>query len=361
MDNLTPPQRRAGRPRGLATRAAIVTLAGAVVVGILAMLVLAADVWLLVFAGLLLAVLLSAAADGLSHWSGMPRGASLGVTLAVVVAAVVAGCYALWPSISEQADQLATQLPAAVQDLRGWLADRTWGEWLLGRSDSGDLVEDSSVVSQATGAITVTLSGVGALLVILFVGIYVAAQPAMYHRGARRLVPVRSRERFDQVLHEIVGVLRWWLVGKLLSMALVGVLTTIGLWLLAVPLALTFGLLAAVLTFVPNFGPVLSVVPPALLALADDPRRAAYVVVLYLAIQTVESYAITPLIQRRTVSMPPALTIAAQVALGVLVGAIGVAVATPLTAAAMTAIRLAYVEDFLEGPEATDADAPLRQ
>jgi predicted PurR-regulated permease PerM len=113
-----------------------------------------------------------------------------------------------------------------------------------------------------------------------------------------------------------------------------------------------------VLTFVPNFGPILSVVPPALLALADEPRLAAYVVVLYLAIQTVESYAITPLIQKRTISMPPALTITAQVVLGVMVGAIGVAVATPLTAAAMTAIRLTYVEDFLEGQAASDADVP---
>lgn len=131
-------------------------------------------------------------------------------------------------------------------------------------------------------------------------------------------------------------------------MVLVGVLTTVGLWWLDVPLALTFGLLAAALTFIPNFGPVLSVVPPALLALADDPTRALYVGALYLAIQTVESYAVTPLIQRRTVSMPPALTITSQVVLGVLVGGIGVAVATPLTAAAMTVVRMLYVEDLLE-------------
>lgn len=88
------------------------------------------------------------------------------------------------------------------------------------------------------------------------------------------------------------------------------------------PLALTSGLLAAALTFIPNFGPVLALVPPALLALATDPTQAVYVVLLYLAIQTVESYAVTPLIQRRTVSMPPALTITSQIVLGVLVGAI---------------------------------------
>jgi predicted PurR-regulated permease PerM len=127
-------------------------------------------------------------------------------------------------------------------------------------------------------------------------------------------------------------------------MAIVGVMTTLGLWLLNVPLALAFGLIAAALTFVPNIGPVLSVVPPALLALTDGPWTAAYVVALYLAIQTIESYAITPIIQRRTVSLPPALTITAQVALGLLVGPLGVAVATPLTAVATTAVNVLYVE-----------------
>ncbi len=166
-------------------------------------------------------------------------------------------------------------------------------------------------------------------------------------------MPPAGRDRADAVLVEITSVLRWWLIGKILSMALVGVLTTLGLWWLDVPLALTFGLIAAALTFIPNFGPVLSVVPPAILALADDPKRALYVGALYLAIQTVESYAVTPLIQRRTVSMPPALTITSQIVLGLLVGGIGVAVATPLTAAAMAVGRMLYVEDLLEDGQAT--------
>ena len=345
--------------RGVAARAAVVTLVAAAVVCLGALLIVAAQVWLLIFAGLLFAVLLSAAADLLSRWSGRDRGPSLAIVLVILMTSIIAAAYVLWPSVSEQADQLARELPAAVRELHAWIAERAWGEWLLGRADPKQVVDSTRVVSQATGALMSAVRAVGGLLVILFVGLYVASQPGIYHHGVRRLVPVRARARVDRVLYEVIGVLRWWLVGKLLSMSLVGVLTTIGLSLLGVPLALTFGLLAAVLTFVPNFGPILSVVPPAILALADDPRRAAYVVLLYLAIQTVESYAITPLIQRRTVSMPPALTITAQVVLGVLVGAIGVAVATPLTAAAMTAIRLAYVEDFLEH-DATDADAPSR-
>jgi predicted PurR-regulated permease PerM len=345
-------------PVGLARRTAVVTLVVAATVAMLALIIVAAQVWLLIFAGLLLAVLLSSAADAASRWLPLSRGWSLALVLLAVLLATCAAGFVLWPAISDQAEQLARDLPAAIGEVRTWLTNRAWGEWLLGHADPGRVVQDGAVVSGATGALTATARATGALLVILFVGIYVAAQPELYYRGLRRLLPTRARDRADEVVHEVVGVLRWWLVGKLLSMTVVGVLTTGGLWLLDVPLALTFGLLAAVLTFVPNFGPILSVVPPALLAVADDPRLAGYVIALYLVIQMVESYAITPLIQRRTVSMPPALTITAQLVLGVLVGAIGVAVATPLTAVAMTAIRRLYVEDVLERDGATAASGP---
>jgi predicted PurR-regulated permease PerM len=318
------------------------------ILAVVAVLVLAAEVLLLVFAGLLFAVLLSSIADAIVRISGMSRAVALGLTVLVLLAAAVGTMWSLWPSVSEQADQLAKDLPAALRELRGWVEQREWGRWLLGRAEPDQMADGETIVNQATGVLLTTISALAAALIILFVGLYVAAQPSLYHRGLRRLVPVAGRHRADEVLLEVSSVLRWWLIGKILSMVLVGVLTTVGLWWLDVPLALTFGLLAAALTFIPNFGPVLSVVPPALLALADEPTRAGYVVALYLAIQTVESYAVTPLIQRRTVSMPPALTIMSQIVLGVLVGGIGVAVATPLTAAAMTMVRMLYVEDLLE-------------
>lgn len=337
-----------GNLRLLGTRTAVVAATVLAVGGIVAILILAAEVLLLVFAGLLFGVFLSSLADALARVSGMSRGVALALTALLLLAGTVGTGWALWPSISEQADQLARDLPAAFRELRGWFEQREWGRWLLGRAEPDQMADGGDLVNQATGVLLTTITAMGAAVIILFVGLYVAAQPTLYQRGIRRLVPVAGRHRFDEVLLAVISVLRWWLIGKILSMVLVGVLTTVGLWWLDVPLALTFGLLAAALTFIPNFGPVLSVVPPALLALADDPTRAAYVVALYLAIQTVESYAVTPLIQRRTVSMPPALTITSQIVLGVLVGGIGVVVATPLTAAAMTVVRMLYVEDLLE-------------
>ena len=332
----------------LGTRTAVVVGTALAVVAVFAVLVLAAEVLLLVFAGLLFGVLLSSLADAVVRVSGMGRGVALGLTVLVLLTATVGLVWALWPSISEQADQLAKELPAAIRELLGWFEQREWGRWLLRRTEPDQVADGGALVNQAAGVLLTTISALAALLIILFVGLYVSAQPSLYQRGLRRLVPLAARHRVDEVLFEVTSVLQWWLLGKMLSMVLVGVLTTVGLWWLGVPLALTFGLLAAALTFIPNFGPVLALVPPALLALANDPTQAVYVVLLYLAIQTVESYAVTPLIQRRTVSMPPALTIMSQIVLGVLVGGIGVAVATPLTAAAMTMVRMLYVEDLLE-------------
>ncbi|MGE3179116.1 MAG: AI-2E family transporter [Vicinamibacterales bacterium] len=332
------------RLRFTASRAAVATTAAAAILSALALLALLAQVWLLVFAGLLLAVLLGAAADAVSRGTGLSRGLALTLVLVILVVALGLAGRFLWPSVAEQADELATRLPAAWSELRDWIDDRPIGEWLLGRADPGQVIAPANVVNQATGALMTSATAIGGVLVVLFVGLYVAAEPSLYRGGVRRLLPPAAHPGFDEVSRELGRVLRWWLVGKLLSMSIVGVMTTVGLWLLGVPLALVFGLLAAALTFVPNIGPVLSVVPPALLALVDEPRVAAYVLGLYLGIQTVESYAITPIIQRRTVSLPPALTITAQVALGLLVGALGVAVATPLTAAAMTVVRVLYLE-----------------
>jgi predicted PurR-regulated permease PerM len=138
------------------------------------------------------------------------------------------------------------------------------------------------------------------------------------------------------------------MLGKLAAMIAVGLLTWLGLLALDIPLSLTLALLAALLTFFPNFGPVLSAVPAVLLGLLEGPARAAYVVALYLGVQTVESYILTPLIQRQTLSLPPALTLVAQVVLGTLAGAIGVAVATPLTVVLIVLVTHLYVEDVLE-------------
>lgn len=131
---------------------------------------------------------------------------------------------------------------------------------------------------------------------------------------------------------------------------MIGFFTTIGLWLLDIPLALILGLIAAILTFIPNIGPILALAPAVLFGLTVSPEQALYVTLLYISIQAVESYVLTPLVQRKTIELPRALTLATQVFLGVSLGGLGVALATPLTAVGVVATKMLYVEDGLEDP-----------
>jgi predicted PurR-regulated permease PerM len=130
-------------------------------------------------------------------------------------------------------------------------------------------------------------------------------------------------------------------------MIFIGLLTWIGLSILGVPLALTLGLIAGLLSFIPNFGPILSALPALLLAFIESPRSALYVGGLYILVQLIESNIVTPLIEKETVELPPALTIMFQLSLAVLVGGLGLVLATPLLAVIMVLVQMVYIEDVL--------------
>ena len=138
-----------------------------------------------------------------------------------------------------------------------------------------------------------------------------------------------------------------WLLGKLFSMTVVGVLTALGLWALGIPLIGVLSLLAGLLSFIPNFGPILALIPAVLVALLEGPDQALYVAGLYVLVQAVESNLITPLVQQRLIEMPPALILVAQVLMGTLVGGLGVMLATPVVAILMVLVKMLYIQDGL--------------
>jgi predicted PurR-regulated permease PerM len=331
------------------------------IVAVIAVLLLAAwrgrSVLLLAFAGVLLGVLLCGLTETLRRRTGWRHGIALGVVVALLLALVAGTCWLAAPSISQQVDQLAETLPQAFGDLRGWLGQTRWGQWLLARtpdlqdsltgggSGGGGVAED--VFSRVTGIASTALAALSGVVIVLFLGLYLAVEPRLYTGGLVRLVPKEHRGRAREVLATLYDTLKWWLVARFSSMAVIGVLTWIGLAALGIPLAFVLAVLAAVLTFVPYAGPVLSAIPPALLALADRPMKAVWVLVLFLAIQTIESYLVTPLIERKAVRLPPALTIVMQVLITLLAGPLGLLLASPLVAVGMVLVQTLYVEDAL--------------
>lgn len=305
-----------------------------------------AEVLLLGFAGLLLALFLRGVASWVAKRTPLSERLALaGFCLLLVGLAVVIGFVAS-PEIGRQAEELTQTLPKAVNSLNEKMDDTSWGRALVGKAK--DALDRRDTVTKAGGLLSSTLGAFASLIVLLFLGLFVAFEMPLYKKGALRLVSVARRERIASVLHETATTLQRWMVGKLVAMVVVGVSTSVGLFFLDIPLAITLGLIAALLTFIPNFGPVLSAIPPILLALMQSPIKAIYVIALYVGVQTIESYVLTPLLQKKTVSLPPAVTIIAQVVMGTLTGGIGVVVATPLTVAAVIVIRALYVEDVLE-------------
>ena len=110
------------------------------------------------------------------------------------------------------------------------------------------------------------------------------------------------------------------------------ILAFIGLSILGIPMTLTLALLTGLITFIPNFGAVLSAIPPLLIGLMISPEKALAVMVLYIIVQFLEAHLITPLIQRKTIRMPPVLGIGAQLTMGILFGFLGLLLAAPLMA-----------------------------
>jgi predicted PurR-regulated permease PerM len=308
----------------------------------------AVDVLLLAFAGVLFAVILRSLANLIADHTPLGPRTALAVVVLALLLALGLGGWALAGQIAEQTDQLVVTVPETLRQGADWLRQYSWGEWLLGQAqDPAQLPWPTDLIGNVRSIFSTTAGAVAGVVIVLFLGLYLAIEPRLYIRGLLSLLPPSRRNRGREVLSALGHTLQWWLLSKLLAMVVIGVLTTVGLSLLGVPLALALGLIAALLSFIPNLGPTLATVPTVLLALQEGPVRAAQVLGLYLAIQAVESYMLTPYIERKTVALPPALTLIIQVALGVLVGSLGLILAAPLVAAGLVLVRMLYIEDVL--------------
>ncbi len=290
---------------------------------------------LVLLVGLLLAVALSGPVEAL-HRRKIPRVVASVAIIVSILAVFGLGGYLFVPVFTEQIWQLVSTLPFAFSQLGTWaerLGDRTglpfgdgegpslstlasWGRRILG----GALGLFGSLTTLAFG-----------LVVAIFVPLYLTASPEPVVNWTLRLFPTHRRPRAREVLSIMRGSLLRWLKGRLLSMAMIGVLWTGALYLIGIPGALFLGILAGLLEFVPYVGPVVSTLPPVVLALAGDPTDVLWVLLSYLLIQQVEGFLLTPLIEGRVASLHPAVVIVTVTLAGAAFGFLGVLLAVPTT------------------------------
>jgi predicted PurR-regulated permease PerM len=324
---------------------------------LLALLYFTFDVILLIFAAALLAIFLRGLAHVLGRYIKVAEG-WLVLLVSVLLVLILAGAIALLaPSVAEQVRHLRDELPRSAQAAGDYISKFGWGRALIEQMPSVDDVKEklnaTAIMSSVGGIFSSTLGAIGNFFIVILMSIYFASEPKFYLDGFTKLFPIGKRSRVKEVLDTIGDTLGWWLIGKVGSMIFIGLLTWIGLSIIGVPLALTLGLIAGLLSFIPNFGPILSALPAILLAFIDSPITALYVLALYVGVQLIESNIVTPIIERETVELPPALTIVFQLALAVLVGGLGLVLATPLLAVIMVVVQMVYIEDIL-GDKNTD-------
>ncbi|MEX2151774.1 MAG: AI-2E family transporter [Gemmatimonadaceae bacterium] len=189
-----------------------------------------------------------------------------------------------------------------------------------------------------------TVAVFAGLMLIIFMAIYIAADPDTYHRGLMHMFPHYMRDRAGDVLSSIATVLRRWLVTQMIAMAVIGTVTTIVLLILDVEAAFALGLIAGLMEFIPTIGPIISAVPAVAMGFLDSPEKALTVAAAYMGIQFLENHLLIPMLMKGGVDVPPVLTILGQALFTLLFGFLGLMVAVPLLAATMVAVKMLYVE-----------------
>lgn len=254
--------------------------------------------------------------------------------------------------VQTQIEELSETLPKTIENARDRLEESTVGSKVVNRATSEESTKE--LQSFAGGFFKSTFGVFGDLYVVLFIGIFLTVAPETYVNGLIQLVPVKGRQKAKEILSAMGAQLRNWIKGTFFSMFIVFVLTAIGLAIMGIPLWLVLALLAGLLCFIPNFGPLIALIPAVLVGLMESPQTALMVIGLYVLIQFVESNFITTLIQQKMVDMPPALIISAQLVLGALAGSWGLVLSTPLTVVLIVLIKELYIKK-----QETKADAAV--
>lgn len=307
---------------------------------------------ILTFAAIWFGSVLYHAAAAVGRWTRLPFKWALTAVIALVVAAAIGFVALLGVQIAAEIGELVRNLGEARDRLTEQLKDYPQLRRLVERPPSpekaAEAVSGQSGTSVAT-LLTTPLGFVVNVLFIFFTGAYLAAAADMYAGGFTRLFPVDRRAKIRRTLSESGEALWHWTLARLFSMALVGVLAGVGLALLGIPMAATLGIATALFVFVPNVGPVLATIPPLLLSFSQGGWTPLYVLLLYIGIETIESWIITPIIHQKEDALPAAITIVAQLLFGVLFGLLGVTFAMPIALVAMLFVQRFYVERGLEG------------
>lgn len=304
------------------------------------------NVFLLLLAGCLIAIFfrgLSSKIQAITKWK---EGLSVAISIIGTLLIVAAMLWLIGAKVQTQAVELMDTLPKAFEQTKAWLNESSIGASFLDKVLSKESLDKAQGFLQSF--FKSSFGVLGDLYVVLFIGIFFTVSPQTYTKGIVQTIPTQGQQKAQQVLGKLGEQLRQWLKGKFFSMLIIFILTAIGLAIIGIPLWLVLALLAGLLSFIPNFGPLLALIPAVLVALLQSPQTALLVAGLYILIQFVESNFITTAIQKNLINMPPALILIAQLFMGVLSGGWGLVLATPVTVIIIVLVQQLYIKNRSE-------------
>jgi predicted PurR-regulated permease PerM len=329
---------------------------------------------LLIFTGVLLGVALNALTNMLGRYVELPHPVRLAIVCLVLAAALAGVGYLGGATIADQASALSKTIKSQLGNVKGFLDSRGIDTSFFdlgnaaapgaessaapaatthgGLPGAGALASSGgAIVSQTLKLVLGTISAVGNFFIVLFLGLAFAAQPGVYRNGLLFIAPARHRARAALIIDRISDTLERWLIAQIIVMLAVGVVTWIGLAIIGVPASFILGIQAGLLAFIPTVGAIIGGMIVVLASLASGWIATLSALLLFLGVHAMESYALTPLLQRQALDIPPATLFAFQILLGVVFGIWGLALALPLVAIAKVLI------DYFKSDEASPQGA----
>jgi predicted PurR-regulated permease PerM len=304
------------------------------------------DFLLVLVGSLLVATLLALLSEPLVRWCRFPHGIALLIAGLVVLVAIAGSAFLFGSTMSTEFEDVIQRTDSAVSSINDALQHSQFGRMALSHLQGGN----TSLTGIISEVLQLSARFVGAVIFIVFAGIYFAAQPELYRKGAAYLFPPRSRLAAEQTIDDIGRALRLWLLGQLIQMCLIGLLSTLAVWLIGLPSPLALGAIAAITEFVPYFGPIVAAVPAVLVAMTKGLYPVLWTIAAYIVIHQIEGNLIAPIIQRRMVLVPPATLLLSIVAISLVFGSVAIVFAAPMTVIAYVAVKKLYVRDSLGQP-----------
>jgi predicted PurR-regulated permease PerM len=299
------------------------------------------SILLMAMAGVLIAVYFHGLAGLIQRRTKLRKRTSLLISIISTTVILLFLIWVIGNKIERQVAELSNTLPQTVSSARTKMAQTTIGQKILEYTSGNN---SQKLMDTATNFFNTSFGVLGDLYIIIFLSIFFTSDPTLYEKGVLFLFPPSQKNKGKIIISRISISLKGWLKSILISMVLITILIWLSLTFLNMPATMVLGIITGLLEIIPNFGPIIAMIPGVLLAFTISTKMAVLVALIYIAAQTIVASIVTPLLQKKIINMPPALTLIGQLIMGALSGVMGIILAVPLLSIVIILVDELYIK-----------------